>query len=127
MGGSPLIFFIPQSLCLLCLVYNAVAIKFVPTLYLSIFGLSGTLFSYLSSSLFKNASIFSPVISLISPGMALNSLINFQPGLLSIIMEFLLFFLHFTREFFIFLCLALSFISIPINYHVSLSSSLQAV
>ena len=71
--------------------------------------------------------------------MALNSLINFRPGLLSIIMKFLLFLLHFTCEFFIVLCLALSFISNPINFFpwslmcchaliiMYLSSSLHAV
>merc|ERR1712101_83747 len=89
-----------------------ILLLFVLALYSSISGSSGTPFSHLSNSLLKY-SVFSPFISLISPGMALKSLIIFLAGLLYIRVEFLLFLFHFILVSFIVLCLALSFVSNP--------------
>ena len=112
--GSPLIFFHSSTLSAFDN-WCTMLLLFVHVLYSFISGSSGTLFSHLSSSLFKNASVFRSVISLpLVWHWTVSSTFDQSYYLLS--WCFCFFLIHFNCEFFIVLCLALSFISNPINF-----------
>merc|ERR1712002_92690 len=98
----------------------------VLALYPSISGSSGTPFSHLSNS-FLNSSVSIPVLFLISPDMALKSLIILRAGLLCIIVEFSLFLLRFILVSFIVLYLAFSLVSNPIIFFPSSSICCHAL